>query len=68
MNLILNGRPVTAGDPTTVADLLDHQRGDRRPEGVAVAVNDAVVPRGEWAGWPLREGDAVEIVTAVQGG
>ena len=36
--------------------------------GVAVAVNAAVVPRSQWAGRALTEGDDVELVTAVQGG
>jgi sulfur carrier protein len=36
--------------------------------GVAAAVNGEVVPRGSWAGTPLRDGDQVEVVTAVQGG
>ena len=40
------------------------------PDGstVAQAVNGDVVPRGSWAATPLRDGDQVEIVTAVQGG
>ncbi|MFG3408815.1 sulfur carrier protein ThiS [Streptomyces sp. NPDC048142] len=36
--------------------------------GVAVAVNESVVPRGRWAATPLGEGDRVEVLTAVQGG
>jgi sulfur carrier protein len=36
--------------------------------GVAAAVNGDVVPRGSWAATPLRDGDQVEVVTAVQGG
>lgn len=36
--------------------------------GIAVAVNAAVVPRSEWAGHALMDGDDVELVTAVQGG
>ncbi|HXV77419.1 MAG TPA: sulfur carrier protein ThiS [Candidatus Polarisedimenticolaceae bacterium] len=36
--------------------------------GIAVAVNDEVVPRREWPRRPLRFGDRVEIVGAVQGG
>jgi sulfur carrier protein len=36
--------------------------------GVAVAVNGAVVPRAAWARHGLVHGDAVEVVTAVQGG
>jgi sulfur carrier protein len=36
--------------------------------GVAAAVNGEVVPRRSWAGTLLRDGDRVEVVTAVQGG
>ncbi len=39
---------------------------DRR--GIAVAVNDAVVPRAAWARTILRPGDVVEIVQPLQGG
>ena len=39
-----------------------------RIKGAAAAVNGEVVPRGSWAATPLRDGDQVEIVTAVQGG
>ncbi|MFF9399546.1 sulfur carrier protein ThiS [Streptomyces sp. NPDC014744] len=36
--------------------------------GVAAAVNESVVPRGQWPATALRDGDRVEILTAVQGG
>ncbi|MFJ9561677.1 sulfur carrier protein ThiS [Streptomyces fuscichromogenes] len=38
------------------------------PSGVAAAVNETVVPRGQWATTGLAEGDRVEVLTAVQGG
>ncbi|GAA2599819.1 sulfur carrier protein ThiS [Streptomyces axinellae] len=38
------------------------------PSGVAAAVNEDVVPRGQWAATRLGEGDRVEVLTAVQGG
>ncbi|MGW5327211.1 sulfur carrier protein ThiS [Streptomyces sp. NPDC004014] len=38
------------------------------PSGVAAAVNETVVPRGRWAATALRDGDRVEVLTAVQGG
>lgn len=38
------------------------------PSGVAAAVNEVVVPRGQWAATRLGDGDRVEILTAVQGG
>jgi sulfur carrier protein len=36
--------------------------------GIAAALNEAVVPRSRWAATLLRDGDRVEILTAVQGG
>lgn len=38
------------------------------PTGVAVAVDDAIVPRGLWATTLVPAGARVEVVTAVQGG
>jgi sulfur carrier protein len=38
------------------------------PKGVAAAVNETVVPRGQWPATPLGDGDRVEVLTAVQGG
>ncbi|MBD0743258.1 sulfur carrier protein ThiS [Streptomyces sp. CBMA152] len=38
------------------------------PAGVAAAVNEMVVPRGEWSATTLGDGDRVEVLTAVQGG
>lgn len=38
------------------------------PSGVAAAVNETVVPRGEWPRMRLAEGDRIEVLTAVQGG
>ena len=37
-------------------------------QGVAVAVNDAVVPRARWPEHCLKAHDVVEIVRAVRGG
>ncbi|GGO81872.1 sulfur carrier protein ThiS [Wenjunlia tyrosinilytica] len=36
--------------------------------GVAAALNEAVVPRGQWETTVLGDGDRVEVLTAVQGG
>jgi len=38
------------------------------PTGVAAAVNETVVPRGQWPVTVLADGDRVEVLTAVQGG
>jgi sulfur carrier protein len=36
--------------------------------GIAVALDGSLVPRGAWSGTRLAEGQAVEIITAAQGG
>jgi len=65
VRLHINGEPraVTRG---TVADLL--RELGVPADGVAVAIDLQVVPRGAHAATILREGDRVEIIRAVGGG
>lgn len=39
-----------------------------QPLGIAVALDQDVIPRSRWSRTPLSAGQSVEIVTAVQGG
>ncbi|MEV5241649.1 sulfur carrier protein ThiS [Streptomyces cinnamoneus] len=57
-------RAVPAG--TTLDGLVATLTGAH--SGVAAAVNEAVVPRGQWQVTTLGDGDRVEVLTAVQGG
>lgn len=49
----------------TITDAIAAVTTARR--GIAVALNGEVVPRSEWDR-PLADGDAVEVLTATQGG
>jgi sulfur carrier protein len=51
---------------TSVDDLVASLGRGR--SGIAVAVNDEVVPRSRWPVVGLADGDRVEILTAAQGG
>ncbi|MEU2430078.1 MULTISPECIES: sulfur carrier protein ThiS [unclassified Streptomyces] len=62
----VNGEPRDVAAGTTLDALVATLTG--APSGVAAALNETVVPRGEWSATPLREGDRVEVLTAVQGG
>jgi sulfur carrier protein len=53
---------------TTIAALLVERDLSPDMRGIAIAHNGRVVPRAAWAATPLRDGDAVEIVLAKQGG
>lgn len=66
MELLINGATTTVPDDATVADLIDVLSLPDR--GVAIAVDDAVVPKGRWATTVLAARARVEILTAVQGG
>ena len=52
----------------TIAELLTSRGVPTDGRGVAVAVNDTVVPRAAWASTPLGAGDRVEIIRPVVGG
>jgi sulfur carrier protein len=62
----LNGDARQLPDGASVAEAVAALTSLAR--GVAAAVNGDVVPRGAWSATPLRDGDQVEVVTAVQGG
>ena len=66
MKIQLNGAPHPVPDGTTLAALIESVAGSTR--GSAVAVDDEVVPRGHWNATALRDGQRVELITAVQGG
>jgi sulfur carrier protein len=62
----LNGEPRELPDGATIAEAVAELTA--AATGVAAAVNGDVVPRGAWTLTTLRDGDQVEVVTAVQGG
>jgi sulfur carrier protein len=65
MKLTVNGQTRDI-DATTLAQLLDAELPST--QGVAAAVDGEVVPRAEWSAFRLADGNAVEVLTAVQGG
>jgi sulfur carrier protein len=66
VKISLNGDVTTVAHDVTVGAVVD-QLGKGR-KGVAVAVNDEVVPRSRWDATGLRDDDRVEVLTASQGG
>ena len=62
----LNGEPRELPDGATLAEAVAAVTD--LVSGVAAAVNGDVVSRGSWSAALLRDGDQVEVVTAVQGG
>jgi sulfur carrier protein len=73
MNVTVNGerRELPAGATlASVVELLagGHGLPPAAPRGVAVALDNEVVPRGAWPSTHLSEGARVEVLSAIQGG
>jgi sulfur carrier protein len=66
--VVVNGRRAALPATGRLADLLLEMDVTAQTKGVAVALNDELVPRGQWAAQALQPGDRVEVVRAVQGG
>jgi len=67
MQISLNDIAKEVGGQTTVQQLLNEFHGDKQ-NGIAVAVNENVVPKKEWHSHLLNEKDNVLIIKATQGG
>ncbi len=66
MKVLLNNRICEVSEQISVQELIAGQ-GLERPN-VAVALNNRLVPRGEWADTHLNDGDKVVVITAAYGG
>lgn len=78
ISLTLNGEAVDIPESWTVRELVSDRLGHEIDEdgraldgsslGVAVALDDTVIPRSRWATTALQPAARCELVTAVQGG
>lgn len=66
MNIHLNGTPREEPAELTISQLL--MRLEMPSRGIAVEVNQQIVPRTRHAEQKLRDGDRIEIVSLVGGG
>ena len=65
MKVTVNNREVE----TTASNLLLlSQQLNLPPAGIAVAVNNRIVPRAEWENFTIAKGDSLIIIKAVCGG
>ncbi|WP_393057135.1 sulfur carrier protein ThiS [Streptomyces sp. LN549] len=66
VSVSVNGETVAIAPGTTLDALVASLTS--ASSGVAAALNETVVPRGQWPAAALTDGDRVEVLTAVQGG
>lgn len=66
MKIKVNNIPVEVAAGTTLGDITRER--EIPTKGVAVAVNDHIVSRADWAGRILEDGDDITVITAAYGG
>lgn len=67
MEIILNNQTKEIGSQLSLQYLLNDWIGEKQ-KGIAVAVNDTVIPKAKWEQYFLNEKDNVIIIKATQGG
>ncbi len=66
MDISLNNVTISIADGLTIIELLDGQQ--IKPVGIAVALNNRIVSRAEWAEMKLQDADKVTVIQATYGG
>jgi sulfur carrier protein len=67
MEVSINNKTIVLPDSAGIAEaLLGVQITNTN--GIAIAINNQVVPRAEWQNHLLKEGDKLTLIRATQGG
>jgi sulfur carrier protein len=67
MNVFVNNEKREILNQLTITQLLSDIKLNS-PKGIAVAVNNEVIPKSGWEKYLLNENDKVTIIRATQGG
>ena len=67
MDITLNNQSKVFPDPCTVQQLLDKVLPENQ-KGIAIAVNETVVPKTDWLNYFIQPKDSVLIINATSGG
>lgn len=67
MIIRVNDQPREVANDLALADLV-RDLGLAERKGVAIAINDEVVPRSTWPTRALSEGERILVIQATQGG
>lgn len=66
INLSINGTNLSLNEHVTIDELLEKQGISKM--GIAVAVNESIVPRANHSVYKVTDGDKIEIIRAIGGG
>jgi len=67
MEIIVNQQKITVSPEATLTCVL-REHGALTPKGIAVAINEVVIPNKRWDTIALQPNDRIDIIKAAQGG
>jgi sulfur carrier protein len=67
MNVFINNKQHNLSQPKNLFEVLTDVHLISQ-KGIAVAINNSVIPKSEWEKYQLNENDKITIITATQGG
>ncbi len=67
MQIILNSQTHQVEEKTSIQIALNNWIGDKQ-KGIAVAVNETIVPKTCWDSYELKDNDKLLVIKATQGG
>ena len=68
MNVTINDEVHTLASSDLVLDELITDILSKNGDGIAIAVNDNIIPRQKWGNYRIKENDKILVITATQGG
>ncbi|QGM79942.1 sulfur carrier protein ThiS [Otariodibacter oris] len=66
MDIYINGEKITLLTVLSVAQLIEQQ--SLNPQGLAIAINQNILPRSEWESYQLKDNDSLTVFRAIAGG
>lgn len=67
MNIYFNGESFQINNQNSLVEILAIKKLSEK-KGIAVAVNNKVVPKQKWNDFIMNENDKILVITATQGG
>jgi sulfur carrier protein len=66
MNVILNDKPLTLNEGSSLNTLLKNE--DVELQFCAVAINNQIIPRSQWSSVVMKDQDVISVFNAIAGG
>jgi sulfur carrier protein len=68
MIVYLNNEQFEFSNAKSISEIIANDLNLNNPKGVAIAVNQEVIPKSNWTNFLIKDNDRLTIIKATQGG